>query len=177
MGPAARSLASVALLAALASAAEAHAGPPSLSAPRAREVAWRDEWPRFSPWEGAVTLGATVGVYVAERRLPDPDQARVSFEVPLLDPGVRWLLRGRSRNVQQGFARYSDIGFRMMAFLPYVVDDGIAALGFHQNPDVAAQLFLIDIQALTLSGATQLLVSRAVGRERPYVQDLSLIHI
>lgn len=158
-------------LAAVLGVTDAQASEPGIAAPRSSKVEWNDAWPRFSPWEGALTVAATVGVYVAERRVPDPDHARVSFEVPLLDPGVRYLLRGRTRNVQEGSARYSDIGFRMMAFLPYVVDDGIAALAVHRNPEVAAQLFLIDIQALTLSGATQLLVSRAVGRERPYVQD------
>ncbi|MDF2696666.1 MAG: uncharacterized protein K0S65_5049, partial [Labilithrix sp.] len=142
-----------------------------IAAARSSKVKWHPEWPRFSAWEGALTAAATAGVYIAERRLPDPDYARVNFEVPILDPGVRSLLRGRSTNIQYGFSRYSDIGFRMMAFFPYVVDDGIAALLVHRNPDVAAQLFLIDIQALTLSGATQLLLSRAVGRVRPYVQD------
>jgi len=161
----------IALALVLVRASDAQASELGIAAPRSSKVEWRDEWPRFSPWEGVATLGATAGVYVAERRLPDPDHARVSFEVPLLDPGVRFLLRGRTKNIQQGFARYSDVGFRMMAFLPYVMDVGFASLAIHRNPDVAAQLFLIDIQALTLAGATQLLVSRAVGRERPYVQD------
>jgi membrane-associated phospholipid phosphatase len=149
----------------------ADANEPPLAAPRTSKVEWHPEWSRFTLWEGALTVAATAGVYVAERHLPDPDSARVNWEVPLLDPTVRFLLRGRSKNIQYGFARYSDVGFRMMAFLPYIMDDGIAALVVHRNPDVAAQLFFIDIQALTLSGATQLLLSRAVGRARPYVQD------
>ena len=158
-------------IAMLAVVCPSNAGEPSIAAPRSSKVEWHDEWPRFRLWEGALTIGATAGVYLAEDHVPDPERARVTWEVPLLDPGVRWLLRGRTKNVQQGFARYSDVTFRMMAFLPYVMDDGIAALAVHRNPDVAAQLFLIDIQALTLSGATQLLLSRAVARERPYVQD------
>lgn len=144
---------------------------PTASAGEPAKVAWHDEWPRFSGWEGALTLAGTAGVFVAERRLADPPEARVTFEVPLLDPGVRWLLRGRTENVRDAFADYSDVGFRMMAFFPYVVDVGFASLLLHRNPDVAAQLFLIDAQALTLSGATQLFVSRLVGRQRPYVQD------
>lgn len=167
--------ASVAFIAALlvisALSKDADASEPPIAASRSSKVEWHDEWPRFTAWEGAATVAGTVGVYIAERRLPDPDRARVSFEVPLLDTGARFLLRGRTANIQQGFGRYSDIGFRMMAFFPYVVDDAIAALVVHRNPEVAAQLFLIDIQALTLSGATQLLLSRAIARERPYVQD------
>jgi hypothetical protein len=151
--------------------ATARAGEPSIAAPRSSKVEWHEEWPRFSAWEGALTFAATVGVYVAERRLPDPDYSRLTFEVPILDPGARYLLRGRTKNVRDAFQEYSDVGFRMMAFLPYVVDVGASALVAHRNPDVAAQLMLIDIQALTLSGATQLLLSRAAGRERPYVQD------
>ena len=160
-----------ALALAITTTSAAAASEPSIAAPRSSKVEWRDEWPRFTAWEGAATVAGTVGVYIAERRLPDPDYARITFEVPLLDSGVRFLLRGRTANIQRGFQRYSDIGFRMMAFFPYVVDDLIAALAIHRNPDVAAQLFLIDIQALTLSGATQLLLSRAFARERPYVQD------
>ncbi len=136
-------------------------------------VEWKDEWPRFSAMEAAATLAATAGSFVVERRLDEPSGPHVVSEVPVIDPGARWLFRGRTKKVQDVFGTYSDIGFRMMAFFPYVVDVGAVALGVHRNPDVAAQMALIDAQALTLAGITQLVVVRAVARQRPYVQDCS----
>lgn len=135
------------------------------------KVEWKDEWKRFTAWEAAGTLAATAGTFVVERRLGEPSGPHVVVEVPIIDPGARYLFRGRTKKVQDVFGTYSDLGFRMMAFFPYVVDVGAVALGVHQSPDVAAQMALIDAQALTLSGLTQFLVVRAVARQRPYVQD------
>jgi hypothetical protein len=154
----------------MVAAEDAHAGEPSIAA-RPGPVVWKDEWPRFSAWEGATTLGATAVSFVMELKVKDPSEANFNYELPLLDPGVRYLLRGRTNHVQDTFGLYSDLGFRMMAFFPYIVDSGIVALGIHHNPDVAAQMALIDLQALTLSGATQFLAARIVARQRPYVQD------
>ena len=136
------------------------------------KVEWKDgQWPRVTAWEAGATVAATGLTFLVERRLPEPSHTRLDFEVPVLDPGARYLLRGRSKRVQDAFGHYSDVGFRMMAFFPYVVDVGVAALGVHRNPDVAAQMALIDLQALTLSGFTQLIASRLAGRARPYAQD------
>jgi membrane-associated phospholipid phosphatase len=138
----------------------------------AEKVEWKTgQWPRVTAWEAAGTFAATGLTFLVERRVPEPSENRLTFEVPLLDPGVRYALRGRSKQVQDAFGHYSDLGFRMMAFFPYVVDVGVAALGIHRNPDVAAQMALIDLQALTLSGFTQLIASRFAGRARPYAQD------
>jgi membrane-associated phospholipid phosphatase len=149
----------------------AAAAPPSARA-ASSHVEWKDgQWPRVTAWEAAGTVAATGLTFLVERRLPEPSEKRIDFEVPLLDPGLRYAFRGRSKRVQDAFGHYSDVGFRMMAFFPYVVDVGIAALGVHHNPDVAGQMALIDLQALTFSGFTQLLASRLAGRTRPYSQD------
>lgn len=134
------------------------------------KVEWRKEWPKFSALEGIATLGATVGGFVLERRISEPAEARIKFEVPVVDTTSRFLFRGRSKHVQDTFNTYSDIGFRMMAFFPYVVDAGVA-LGVHWNPEVAAQMALIDLQALTFSGVSQIVLSNVLGRARPYAQD------
>jgi membrane-associated phospholipid phosphatase len=135
------------------------------------KVEWKAEWPRVTQWETLGTIAATGATFVVERRLPEPSSTRIDVEVPVLDPGARYLLRGRTKHEQDVFGTYSDVGFRMMAFFPYVVDVAVVTLGVHRQPDVAAQMALIDLQALTLSGFTQLLASRLVGRARPYKQD------
>lgn len=147
--------------------------PASAAPPRTTtdKVEWMDRWPRVTAWEAAGTVAATVTTIVIERRWPPPGDSRVDFAVPILDTGPRFLLRGRSERVQHVFGEYSDLGFRMMAFYPYVMDVGIAALGIHRNVDVAAQLALIDLQALTLAGFTHLIATRIGARTRPYTQD------
>jgi membrane-associated phospholipid phosphatase len=153
-----------------ASSRPASATPPPSS--RNDKVEWKEgQWPRVTAWEAAGTFAATGLTFLVERRVPEPSEKRLDFEVPLLDPGMRYAFRGRSKKVQDAFGHYSDLGFRMMAFFPYVMDVGVAALGIHRNPDVAGQMALIDLQALTFSGFTQLIASRFAGRARPYAQD------
>lgn len=147
-----------------ASAGEGLAAPPG-------KVEWRREWPKFTPGEAALTLGTTAAGFFLERRLDQAPFGTFTLEIPIVDTVPRDLLRASDPNRQRIFAEYSDMGFRMMAFFPYVMDAGIVALGIHQNPEVAGQLALIDAQALTLSGITQLVVSRVVGRRRPYLED------
>lgn len=149
-------------------------GPANAAPPRTTndKVEWMDDqWPRVTAWEAGGTLAATVTTIVIERRWPPPSDARVDLAVPIIDTFPRFLLRGRSAKVQRVFGEWSDLGFRMMAFYPYVMDVGVAALGLHRNLDVAGQLALIDLQALTLSGFTHLIATRVAARRRPYTQD------
>ncbi len=147
----------------------ATAGEPPLG-PARGPVVWKREWRRFTPIEGAVTLAGTALGFLMERRLSEPSTARISGSFPLVDDTARFLFRGRTAKIQSSFAHYSDVGYRMMVFFPYA-DALVSALLIHRSPDVAAQMTLIDVEALTLSGITQLLVSRVAGRARPYVQD------
>ncbi len=148
----------------------ADASEPPIAAPRGK-AEWKPSFQRFSTYEGAATLGLTVGAFVLDHKLGMPDHALLPGAVPILDDGMRGLLRGRSAEVQAVSERLSDMGYRTMALFPYVIDVGVVALGVHRDPDLAAQLALIDAQALTLSGVTQMLASRLLGRARPYEHD------
>jgi membrane-associated phospholipid phosphatase len=103
--------------------------------------------------------------------LDGPTSATIKFEVPLLDHGLRDVLRANSDYGRKGAARISDMGFRSLVLAPYALDVGLGALILHRNLDVAAQLALIDFEVLTLAGLTQLLGSRVLGRARPYVSE------
>lgn len=103
--------------------------------------------------------------------LEGPEEATIDFEVPILDNGGRDLLRASSPGRRNGAARLSDLGFRTLVFAPYLLDVGLGALVLQRNPDVAAQLALIDFEVLTLAGFTQLVGTRVIGRARPYVTD------
>jgi membrane-associated phospholipid phosphatase len=148
------------------------ARPASAAPPAGSKVEWKDgQWPRVSPWEAAGTLALTgAGLYIGHKA-PGVSGQGLDFKVPVVDTGARYLFRGRSAKVQNVFGDYSTVGWRMMAFFPYVVDVGVVALGIHRNLDVAGQMALIDFEALTLSGFTFLLAARYVGRARPYKED------
>ena len=141
------------------------ASPPTASSDRNEKVEWKTgQWPRVTPWEVAGGLAATALGLVLESTW-DGNTSEYEVEVPVLDPGARYLLRGRTAKVQRTFDRLSNYGWRMMAVFPYV-DVGVT-YAIHRNGDVAAQMTLIDFQALTLSGLTYLLASRGAGRARP----------
>lgn len=158
------------MLVAACDVAPAHASEPGIAAPPGK-VEWKKEWDRFSANEGVFTVGLTVGTYITDRKLPEPLEPLADFEVPLIDPGVRGLLRGRTAQVQNTAEHWGDIGFRTLTFFPYLVDAGLVASGIHGNPDVGLQMFLIDLQSITLAAATQRIASRLTSRPRPYVQD------
>ncbi len=148
----------------------ARAGEPPIAAP-AGEVRWKKEWDRFTPAEGAFTVGVTVGTWITDQKLPNPTHPVLDVEVPLFDDGVRGVFRGRTAQVQNLAEDWSNVGLRVMTLFPYVVDAGVVATGIHRNPDVGLQLFLIDLQSITLAATTQRIASRLTSHPRPYVQD------
>jgi len=134
-------------------------------------VYWKDEWPRFSIAEAMISAAVTFRNVDLGDALDGPKSPIIEFGVPALDDGARDLFRGQNERTRKAFARMSDVGFRVMVLTPYVIDVGVASLAIHRNPDVAAQLALIDFEVLTLAGMTQLLVSRTVARGRPHVDQ------
>lgn len=148
----------------------AQAGETPAAAPRGA-LAWKPSWHRFTTNEAAFVTALTVGAYILDRKLPDYPTPNMDFELPLVDPGVRHLVRADTSEDQRTWARLSDIGFRAMVLFPYVVDAGVVALGVQRNADVAAQLLLIDLEAFTLAGILQLATSRLTSRTRPFVDE------
>lgn len=141
-------------------------------APRRRnEVYWHDEWSKFTWNEALISAAVTVHNFRLQEALDGPKEATVEFYVPLMDKEWRSLLVETNLSRRQAYARLSDIGYKSLVFAPYAIDVSLT-LAVHRNPEVAAQLFLIDFEVLTLAAATQMLISRLVGRARPYVTDL-----
>lgn len=141
-------------------------------APRRRnEVYWHDEWSKFTWNEALISAAVTVHNFSLEKALDGPKEATVEFYVPLMDKEWRSLLVETDLSRRQAYARLSDIGYKGLVFAPYAIDVALT-LAVHRNPEVAAQLFLIDFEVFTLAAATQMLISRLVGRARPYVVDV-----
>jgi membrane-associated phospholipid phosphatase len=162
-----------AALFACSSSSGAQVDPPAAPAPSSprRDVYWHDEWPRFSVAELLISAAVTARNVDFGLHFDGPTSATIKFEVPLLDRNTRDLFRANTVHERDAWARLGDVGFRALVLAPYVIDVGVAALAIHRNYDVAAQLALIDFEVLTLAGMTQLLVSRVIGRARPYVQE------
>ena len=141
--------------------------PRPASTPTAR-LHWNEDWPRVSVFEVMLSAAVTARNSDLGALLDGPREPTLQFHVPLLDRGGRDLFRADSASRRAGAKRLSDVGFRVLVLAPYAVDVGLGALALHRNTDVAAQLALIDFEVLTLAGMTQLLLSRGLGRARPF---------
>src|SRR3954471_19983531 len=86
-------------------------GPPPLPSPYP-PVRWKDEWPRFSVAEALISVAVTFRNADLGVALDGPHSATIEGQVPILDPGLRDLLRAKSASRRKGAARLSDMGFR-----------------------------------------------------------------
>jgi len=133
----------------------------------AEELEWSENWPKFRVSE-AIATAVLAGGTVALNFAPVHEQATFRNGI-LFDDFVRDQLRGRSRATQEDFAHLTDYIFKGSLIVPFV-DVGVA-WGVRGSSTVAAQLFLIDLESLSFSGALSVGLEHAVGRGRPYTRD------
>jgi membrane-associated phospholipid phosphatase len=134
-------------------------------------VEWSPDWPRVGVVEEASIVALTVGSYLIDADWKPQGRATVAASSGGFDDWVRETLRGRTSAAQATAADLSDYLYRGSVFAPYLIDVWVVALGIHQSVDVAAQMTLINLQSLGLSGVLALSTETVVGRPRPYVQD------
>jgi membrane-associated phospholipid phosphatase len=127
-------------------------------------VEWNSEWPKFRWSEAAVTLGFGLAAGAAAFLYPFPP-ARWDGPLPF-DTAARNLLRLHDVEARRSAAHVSDKIYYGLVAYPIVVDAGIVALAVHQKPEVALQLFLIDLESQTVAGAIALTAEK-LGRVRP----------
>jgi membrane-associated phospholipid phosphatase len=136
----------------------------------AQRLEWNPEWRRVNLWEGLALL-PTGGVLLAlATQITPPKEPNWRGGI-LADELARDWLRGRTPDVQDAAAKVSNLLFIGGTIAPVLIDAGVVALGIHRNPDVALQIFLIDLQSLSVSGLISLTSEYTVGRTRPYVED------
>jgi hypothetical protein len=141
------------------------------SADPASGVVWNPGWPRVRPVEVGIIFAQGVGSYLIDAYVPIA-QGAGNWNTPILfDRPVRNLFRGRNLATQQFGSDAGDFIYKWATLAPYVVDNFIVALGVHQDPDVAMQMTLMDLESLGMSGVVTLGAEHLVGRQRPYVQD------
>src|SRR5579859_3401667 len=131
-------------------------------------VEWTPEWPRFRLVEGIDTIALGAATIALATRANAPTSASWSGGI-LFDSAVRDALRSHTLAGQQRAADVSTWLYLGGVIVPNVIDLWVVALGVHQNPDVAAQMLLINAQSLGLSGAVTLTAELGVARARPFV--------
>jgi hypothetical protein len=147
-------LAGAALAVASLSATQAHAADPE-------RVEWNPEWPRFRVLEGVAT-----GLFVAQALT-----AVYLYPTPpirwrggiLFDDAVRDAIKPDSRDGRESLRPYSDNIYFGTVLFPFL-DNALTAV-IHSG-DVALEIFAMNVESLSLSGALTL-TAQKLGRERP----------
>jgi membrane-associated phospholipid phosphatase len=144
------------VLAAWMSAANAAAQPSALQ--------WQPNWPRFSAAETGVTALLTAQMLSALLLYPAPED---NWDGGILfDDAVRAGLRSTTRAGRMRAATLSDVLYVALAAYPTLVDTVLVADQVHHQPDVALQMFAMNMEAYAVAGAVGLTVTH-VGRARP----------
>lgn len=130
---------------------------------------WRPTWRRHEWFDYVYTATLTAGA-LFEVLLP-LGTGDERGEGILFDDAVRDAFVLESRDNRVLADSFSDVSLIALAAYPAVVDVGIVALGVHESPDVAWQMFLIDLQALSFSSLVTGTIQRLVDRERPAVAE------
>jgi membrane-associated phospholipid phosphatase len=130
-------------------------------------VEWKPEWHRVGIPEAAAIVGVTIADTEIDQRIPYPTHADWHGGI-VFDDWARGVFHGRTLAVQSTASTVSDWMYKAGALVPFVVDDYVAALSIHQNPELALQMAFIGLEAYAVSGIVSLTAEHAVGRQRPY---------
>ncbi len=131
-------------------------------------VEWSPDWRRMAPWEVAGSFGLVAADVGIQLLIPTPTKADFTGGI-LFDDWVRKEVKGQNHATQRTAADVSNYFFKGGIFVPFVMDGYLGALSIHENTDVAAQLFAMDIESFAVAGLFSVGAEKLVGRARPYV--------
>lgn len=140
---------------------------PPLVSVQPKPVEWRREWARFSTTDWIITAAAA-SVTLATAIIPP--QPKHVYGGWLFDDDVRDALRLRDPQARFTARDVSDVILSLEATWPFFVDALITTWWFRGSPDAAAQMALVDAEALAIVTAIQGTTNTIVSRERPYGQ-------
>jgi membrane-associated phospholipid phosphatase len=133
-------------------------------------LTWQPEWRKVNLFEGLALIPVGGLLWAIETQWPPLSEPNWTGGI-LADDLARDLLRGESPGLQRAAAKVSDLLFIGGVIAPIVIDLAVVTLGVHRKPDLAWQMFLIDMQSLFLAGLVSLSAEHGVGRARPFVED------
>ena len=126
------------------------------------------KWQRFETWEWVATAGVSAALftsYVVAATTPRT-HGPVLFDAPVRDALVPDGERAKDR-----VSIVSNVTFFGLAAFPFFGDAVLGAAIARDNTDVAAQMVLIDAEAMAVNGLLFKLLELSVARARPYVSD------
>ncbi len=137
--------------------------------PETRRVEWRPEWRRVSGWEvaGSVTLGASIGAIILFADEGEPKWKAGGF----IDDPVRDTLRAETHQGRKRAQIIGDMTYYGALAYPIVVDVVATAWIGHGKSDVAGQMLLMDLEAMSVSGFLSFVSNALIRRQRPYVRE------
>lgn len=148
-------------LAASCVAIAASLAPLSAQAADPERVEWNPEWPRFRVVEVLAT-GVFLGQALTASFLYPTPPIRWRGGI-LFDDAVRDAIKPDTRDRRESLRPYSDNIYLGTVLFPFV-DNALTAV-VHSG-DVALEIFAMNLQSLSLSGALTL-TAQKLGRERP----------
>jgi membrane-associated phospholipid phosphatase len=144
------------------------AAPPEPEPPRHRLV-WNEDWPRFRPIGYLATTASVLGALAVTFYISYPDAPRWDHGV-LFDDGVRNAIRARDPELRDAIRIASDITLAASLVQVALIDSMIIPFA-DGSPDIAAQLSLMNAQALSLNILIATLLFKAAARARPLIAD------
>lgn len=130
-------------------------------------IIWNPEWPRFGMADWIITGAATAITLTAAIV---PPQKKHAFGGVLFDDDARKTLRVATNDGRYIARDASDVILSLEATWPFFVDALITTWWYRGSPDAAAQMALVDGQALAIVTALQGATNTIASRERPYGQ-------
>jgi membrane-associated phospholipid phosphatase len=127
------------------------------------------KWRSFSLADWLVTTAAA-GTTLTAAIVKPSAQHKLSGGI-LFDDSVRNTLRADSLANRYIFRDASDVGLSLSVTWPFVTDALITAWWYRGSRETAQEMSLIDLQALSISGALQGVTNVLVSRERPFGRD------
>lgn len=121
-------------------------------------------WPTFDTAD-YVIAGVAVAAFGTSYAFEPPSSRRTSI---LIDDEVREALRLGTLNQRFEARDASDVLLTLLTAYPFLVDALTITWWHRASPEAAAQMVLIDLQALALTLGLQGLTAAFVGRERPF---------
>jgi hypothetical protein len=132
----------------------------------AEPLQWK--WQRFQTWEYVATGTVTAALFTSY--LIAPTKPRVHGPV-LFDEPVRNALLPETQGGRDTATMVSNFTFWGLAAFPFFGDAVLGAAVGRKNTDVAAQMVLIDAEAMAFNGLLFKILELSVARARPYVSE------
>jgi membrane-associated phospholipid phosphatase len=144
--------------------ASAQEAPPPEPLP---DVSWRDtEWHAFDELDWLIVGAAVSSVIVGTAVGPDIDAPR---QGPVLfDDAVRDALVLGTEPAREIARDASDIFLTTAWAMPVLIDAFLVAGWYHDAPDLAREMLLMNVEVLTVTAALQTIANVVASRERPY---------